>query len=87
VAFEASRDLDFDYRFQHLYMALRALKDSHQTQLQLDELGTLEIKMRFISSVPKGSELFSHFFLYPLCDDDGGVDEGLEASQYDASMI
>ena len=46
----------------HLH-ALRALKDAYQVQLQLDEAGTLEIKMRFTSAVPKSAELFSHFFL------------------------
>ena len=70
VAFEAQRDLLFEYRFLHLHMALRALKDSHQTQLQLDESGTLEVKMRFTAQAPKGSELFSHFFLFPLMDDE-----------------
>ena len=60
-------------------MALRSLKDSHQTQLQLDANGTLEIKMRFSSAAPKGSELFSHFFLFPLLEDDL-ADENLNAT-------
>ena len=66
VSFEATSDLAFEYRFQHLRMALRSLKDAHQTQLQVDEDGTLEIKMRFASSSTSRSELFSHFFLFPL---------------------
>jgi len=74
VAFECSQALEFDYRFLHLHMALRSLKDAHQAQLQLDAEGTLEIKMRFSPSAPKGSELFSHFFLLPLLDEDA-IDE------------
>ena len=52
--------------------------DSTKTteQLQLDEEGTLEIKMRFGTSAPKSSELFSHFFLFPLLDDGDGIDDG-----------
>lgn len=72
-AFEASHELSFEYRFLHLHMALRSLKDSQQAQLQIDAHGTLEIKMRFAaaaSTTTKGSELFSHFFLFPLLDED-----------------
>ena len=79
LAFEATSELCFEYRFLHLHMALRSLKDSHQTQLQLDANGTLEIKMRFSSAAPKGSELFSHFFLFPLLEDDL-ADENLNAT-------
>ena len=76
MSFDATRDLSFEYRFLHLHMALRSLKDSHHAQLQLDEEGTLEIKMRFGTSAPKSSELFSHFFLFPLLDDGDGIDDG-----------
>ena len=76
IAFEATRDLTFEYRFLHLHMALRSLKDSHQTQLSIDENGTFEIKMKFSSTAPKSSELFSHFFLFPLLEDDDGIDDG-----------
>jgi len=76
VSFEATHDLAFEYRFQHLHMALRSLKDSQQTQLQLDEQGTLEIKMRFASSSAyRASELFSHFFIFPLAEEDDDLDE------------
>jgi len=76
VSFEASRDLVFEYRFLHLHMALRSLRESHQTLLQLDEDGTLEIKLRFASSAAaNSSELFSHFFLFPLADEDDVVDD------------
>ena len=76
MSFEATRDLSFEYRFLHLHMALRSLKDSHHAQLQLDEHGTLEIKMRFGTAAPKSSELFSHFFLVPLLEDDEVADDG-----------
>ena len=76
VALEAQRDVQVDYRFLHMFMALRALKDAYQVQLQLDEAGTLEIKMRFTSNVPKAAELFSHFFLFPLLDEDDIDAEG-----------
>ena len=68
--FEATDELAFEYRFFHLHMALKSLKDSHQCQLQIDSHGTLEIKMRFTAAAPKGSELFSHFFLFPLLEED-----------------
>ena len=70
ISFDATADLTFEYRFLHLHMALKALKDAHQAQLSLDSNGTLEIKMRFSAAAPKGSELFSHFFLFPLLDED-----------------
>ena len=71
VSFDASRDLCFEYRFLHLHMALRALKDSHQTLLQLDADGTLEIKLRFApTAAANASELFSHFFLFPLAEEE-----------------
>jgi len=81
VSFEARCDLVFEYRFLHLHMALRALKESHQTLLQLDEHGTLEIKLRFASSAAaNASELFSHFFLFPLADEDE-IEEAQSAFQ------
>jgi hypothetical protein len=80
AAQEATHELSFEYRFLHLAMALRSLKDSHQVQLQLDTSGLLEIKMRFSAAAPKGSELFSHFFLFPLIDEDDAVDENYDAT-------
>mmetsp|Transcript_56177 Transcript_56177/g.111534 ORF Transcript_56177/g.111534 Transcript_56177/m.111534 type:complete len:271 (-) Transcript_56177:145-957(-) len=81
VSFEATKDLAFEYRFQHMHMALRALKESQQTQLQLDEQGTLEIKMRFASNnASRSSELFSHFFIFPLAEEDDDEPPGFTAS-------
>lgn len=85
VSFEAHADLAFDYRFQHLRMALRSLKDAHQTQLQLDEDGLLEIKMRFAStSMAKATEMFSHFFLYPLSSEEEELDDDEPVDDLDA---
>ena len=59
----------------------------HQVQLQLDRHGTLEVKLKFNSpggggggggnavGAPKGSELFSHFFLMPLLEEEELVDD------------
>lgn len=101
VSFEASDDLCFDYRFAHLHMALRALKDSQVTQLSLDRQGTLEIKMRFSpptqsaaqvaqaaqhGMAPKPTELFAHFFLFPLVDDDDADDPTAAGATYDPML-
>ena len=43
LAFEVTSELEFEYRFLHLHMALKSLKDSQQAQLQVDANGTLEI--------------------------------------------
>ena len=84
--FEATDELAFEYRFFHLHMALKSLKDSHQCQIQIDSHGTLEIKMRFTAAAPKGSELFSHFFLFPLLEDDDGFDENVDATNLTAAQ-
>ncbi|KOO25061.1 cell cycle checkpoint protein rad1 [Chrysochromulina tobinii] len=82
VSFDVRQDLSFEYRFLHMHMALRSLRDSHQTLLQLDENGTLEIKLRFASSAAaNAAELFSHFFLFPLTDEDDIDDEDATASK------
>ena len=87
--FEATHELAFEYRFLHVHMALKSLKDSHQCQLQIDAYGTLEIKMRFTAAAPKGSELFSHFFLNPLLEEDDIEEElgtNVAASHVPASV-
>jgi hypothetical protein len=81
ISFEVMEDLTFEYRFAHLHMALRSLKDSHQTQLAVDEHGTLEVTMRFPShAAAKSPELFSHFFLFPLVEEEQEDDDDLDAS-------
>lgn len=75
IGFDATRDLTFEYRFLHLHMALRSLKDSHQTQLQVDHNGVLEIKMKFSAAASRAAELFSHFFLFPLLEDEDPVED------------
>lgn len=88
ISFDATHELSFEYRFLHLHMALKALKDAHQAQLSLDSNGTLEIKMRFSAAAPKGSELFSHFFLFPLLDeDDVDLDQATAQQAQDAAVF
>ena len=76
ISMEAPEDIEYEYRFKLLHLALRALKDSQQTSLQVDHHGVLEIKMRFPgpAGANASSELFSQFFVYPLADDDEEVD-------------
>ena len=69
IAFEARSELTHEYRFQLLHMALRSLRESEQAQLQIDEEGTLEIKLRFVAG-SGGTELFSNFVIFPLADDE-----------------
>ena len=71
-------------------MALRALKDAQQAQLCLDHNGTLEIKLRFAAatrSSARSSELFSHFFLFPLLADDllDEADDAPPSTAHDAA--
>ena len=51
-----------------------------------DHDGTLEIKMRFSAAAPKGSELFSHFFLFPLLDDGDEPNENLDMTNCTAAQ-
>ena len=47
------------------------------SQIQLDEYGMLEIKMKFSpTAASRSSELFSHFFLSPLAEEEDAIEEG-----------
>ena len=72
VAFEATRDLAIDYRLRTCTAPSRS-----RTRTRCSSSSTRRGRSRSRCAsrhVPKSAELFSHFFLYPLLDEDDFVD-------------
>ena len=75
--FEAKQELEFDYRFMLLHMALRSLKESDEVQLKVAESGLLEFLLKFTC---EGKFNFVDVRIYPLEEDeDGAAYEGASA--------
>ena len=76
IAFEATRDLTFEYRFLHLHMALRSLKESDQTCLRLGEDGLLHLRVRIRAELVE--DIFVTYLLSPLMSDE--IEEDMSAN-------
>jgi hypothetical protein len=72
IRYEAAAPLEHEYRFRMLHMALRSLKDSNTAQISVDEIGVIEIRLRFpgLGTASGSTELFAVFSIFPLTDED-----------------
>ena len=65
--------------------AARIIRRQPSLVTEVDEDGLLEIKMRFAStSMAKATEMFSHFFLYPLSSEEEELDDDEPVDDLDA---
>ena len=79
TSFDVSGDLEAEYSFSFVRMALRSLKESDQTCLRLREDGVLHLAVR-IKADELATELFVNFLLTPLVSVDEIEEEEMGAS-------
>lgn len=72
TVFNATEEVEFDYRFALLHMAVRSLQQADEACLQIDSEGLLEVQLKFANAQ------FVRFTIHPLLDDEDG---GLFGSQ------
>jgi len=70
VQFEATSEVEFDYRFALVHMALRSIRDSEETMLIIGQQGLLKFMLKFRSDATNCSTMFLDVHLYPLIDDE-----------------
>tara|TARA_B110001452_G_scaffold251506_1_gene240619 strand:- start:821 stop:1732 length:912 start_codon:yes stop_codon:yes gene_type:complete len=74
ISFQASGELEYEYSFTLLRAALRSLKESDQTCLQVGDEGLLHLLVR-ISQEETAADTFVEFLVAPLAAEDYGLDE------------
>jgi len=70
VHFEAAEELEFDYRFSLVHLALRSIRESDETCLKIDSQGLLYLMCKFPSDMASCSNVFLEFYVFPLVDDE-----------------
>ncbi|EOD08767.1 hypothetical protein EMIHUDRAFT_217010 [Emiliania huxleyi CCMP1516] len=69
VHFEAAEELEFDYRFSLVHLALRSIRESDETCLKIDSQGARP-EEGFPSDMASCSNVFLEFYVFPLVDDE-----------------
>lgn len=77
TSFDVSSDLEAEYSFAFVRMALRSLKESDQTCLRLRDDGVLHLAVR-IKADGLATELFVHFLLTSLVSTDDIEEEEVD---------
>jgi len=70
VIFEAVEEVEFDYRFSLVQLALRSIRESDETCVKINTQGLLYLMCKFPSEMSNCTNVFLEFYIYPLIEDE-----------------